>query len=70
MRNPEANAIVEKVHQVIANIVGTFELQINYLNEEDPWKGIFSATEFVIRSTYHTTLMSTPDQTSWCLVGI
>ena len=37
-RNPQANAIVERVHQVIANIVRTFELQANYLNEEDPWR--------------------------------
>ena len=42
-RNPQANAIVERVHQVIGNIVRTFELQDNYLDEDDPWEGILSA---------------------------
>ena len=35
-RNPKANAIVERVHQTIGNIIRTFELQDNYLDEEDP----------------------------------
>ena len=62
VRNPQANAICERVHQVIANIIRTFELQDNYLDEDDPWKGILSATSFAIRSTYHTTLQKTPCQ--------
>ena len=62
VRNPQANAICERVHQVIGNIIRTFELQTNYLNEDDPWKGILSATAFAIRCTYHTTLHSTPGQ--------
>jgi transposase InsO family protein len=62
VRNPQANAIVERVHQVIGNIIRTFELEHNYIDETDPWKGILSATAFAIRSTYHTTLQSTPGQ--------
>ena len=63
VRNPQANAIVERVHQVIGNIIRTFELQDNYLDEEDPWKeGILSATAFAVRATYHTTLQKTPGQ--------
>jgi hypothetical protein len=62
VRNPQANSIVERVHQVIGNIIRTFELQDNYLDEDDPWKGILSATAFAIRSTYHTTLQKTPGQ--------
>ena len=41
VRNPQDNSIVERVHQVIGNIVRTFELQDNYLDEEDTWKGFF-----------------------------
>jgi hypothetical protein len=37
-------------------------LESNYLDEEDPWKGILSATAFAVRSTFHTTLRSTPGQ--------
>ena len=61
-RNPQANAIIERVHQVVGNILRTFELQDNYLDEENPWKGILSATAFAVRSTYHTTLQKTPGQ--------
>ena len=62
VRNPQANAIVERIHQVIANMIRTFELESNYLDEDDPWKGILSATAFAVRSTYHTTLKKTPGQ--------
>ena len=61
-QNPQANAIIERVHQVIGNIIRTFELQDNYLEEENPWKGILSATAFAVRSTYHTTLKQFPGQ--------
>ena len=47
-RNPQANAIVERIHQVIGNIIRTFELEDNYLDEDDPWKGILSATAFAV----------------------
>ena len=62
VRNPQANAIVERVHQVIGNIIRTFELESNYLEEDDPWKGILNATAFAVRSTFHTSLQSTPGQ--------
>jgi hypothetical protein len=62
VRNPQAIAIVERVHQVVGNIIRTFELESNYLDEEDPWKGILSATVFAGQSTFHTTLRSTPGQ--------
>jgi transposase InsO family protein len=62
VRNPQANAIVERIHQVIANMIRTFELETNYLDQDDPWKGILSATAFAVRSTYHTTLKKTPGQ--------
>jgi transposase InsO family protein len=48
VRNPQANAIVERIHQVIGNIIRTFELEGNYLDEEDPWKGILSAKGFAV----------------------
>ena len=62
VRNLQANAMVERIHQVIANMIRTFELESNYLDEEDPWKGILSATAFAVRLTYHTTLRKTPGQ--------
>jgi hypothetical protein len=61
-RNPQANTIVKRVHQTIGNIIRTFELHENYLDEDDPWKGILAATAFAIRATYHTTLQKSPGQ--------
>jgi hypothetical protein len=62
VRNPQANVIVERVHQVIGNIICTFELENNYLDDNDPWKGILSATAFAVRCTFHKTLQNTPGQ--------
>ena len=62
VRNLQANAIVERVHQTIGNMVRTFELKENYLDEDDPWKGILCATAFAVRATVHTTLQKTPAQ--------
>ena len=39
-----------------------FDLQNNYLDEDDPWSGILAATYSVLQSTYHTTLQATPGQ--------
>ena len=62
VRNPQANAILERIHQVIGNMVRTFELEDSYVDEDDPWIGILSAVAFAVRSTYHTTLQATPGQ--------
>jgi hypothetical protein len=61
-RNPQANAIVKWVQQTIGNIIQTFELHENYLDEDDPWKGILAATAFALHATYHTTLQKSPGQ--------
>src|SRR5687768_5086631 len=36
VRNPQANAIVERIHQVIADMVRVFELEANYLDVDNP----------------------------------
>ena len=33
-----------------------------YLDKDDPWSGILAATDFSVRSTYHTFLQATPRQ--------
>jgi hypothetical protein len=53
---------VEGVHQVIGNIILTFDKESNYLDEDDPWKGILNATAFAVRSNFHMSLQSTPGQ--------
>jgi hypothetical protein len=49
VRNAQANAIVERIHRVIGNIIHTFELQDNYLDEDDPWKGILSLVQLPLQ---------------------
>ena len=62
VQNPQANAIVKQIHQVIANMVQTFDLESNYLDKEDPWKGVLAATMFAVKLTYHTSLKRTSGQ--------
>ena len=61
-RNPQANAVIERIHQTIGNVIRTFQVQEAYLDEDDPWSGILAATMFAVRATYHTTLQATPAQ--------
>src|SRR5687768_15420309 len=62
VRNSQSIAIVERIHQVIGNIIRTFDLEVSYLDNDNPWRGILAATAFAVRSTYHTTLWKTPEQ--------
>jgi transposase InsO family protein len=59
-RNPQANAIIERVHQTIGNIIRTFNVQA--LDTNDPWSGVLTATMFAVRATVHTTLQASPMQ--------
>ena len=61
-RNPQANAILERVHATLGNMIKTFEVQDRDMDEEEPWIGILSAVAWAIRSTYHTTTQATPGQ--------
>ena len=59
-RNPQANAIVERIHQVVGNMIRTHKVQ--HSTEENPWAGVLAAVAYAVRSTYHTTLQATPGQ--------
>ena len=48
VENPEANSVLERIVQVIANLVHTFYLKNNYLIKEDRWEGIIADTSFVV----------------------
>jgi len=49
-----ANSIVERVHQIISNILHTFKIHDTTVDKEDPWSVLLAATIFAIRSTVHT----------------
>ena len=59
-RNPQANAIIERVHQTIGNIIRTFNVPA--MDSNDPWTGMLAATMFAARATCHTTLQALPMQ--------
>ena len=52
--NPQANYIIERIHRVLANLICTFGQEKNYIDEDDPWKGILAAADYDFRSTFHT----------------
>ena len=66
--NPQTNAIIERVHQVIGNISRTFELWKNYLGEDDPWKGILNP--LLLQSGPHTTQYCKNCQANWFMADI
>ena len=61
-RNPQANAIIERAHQTIGNIIRTLNMQNAELDEEDPWGEILAATMFSMSATQKTTLQASPSQ--------
>ena len=60
-RNPQVNAIIERVHQTSGQMIRTMEVQ-NTDNINGPFKGILSAVCFAVRATVHTTLQASPRQ--------
>ena len=63
-RNPQANSIIERIHQTIGNMIRTFRMhETAEIDKNDPWSGVLSATMFATRATLHTTtLQATPSQ--------
>eukprot|EP00957_Ditylum_brightwellii_P045049 3417395-Ditylum_brightwellii.AAC.1 len=42
-RNSQANSIIERIHQIIGNMIQSFEVYDTNIDEKDPWTGILSA---------------------------
>ena len=59
-RNPQSNAIIERIHQTIGNIIRIF--YVSNIDNKDPWSGILAATMFAVRATYQKTLQASPMQ--------
>ena len=61
-RNPQANAILEKVHQTIGNILHTVKVQNMVLDHKNPWDGILTSTMFALSATAPPSMQYTPVQ--------
>jgi hypothetical protein len=59
-RNPQANAILERMHKTLANMIRTFPKEC--YDADDPWTGILAAAMFALRATVHGTLRASPSQ--------
>jgi hypothetical protein len=62
----QANAIIERVHKVVNDMLRSFDLENNHENleeqEDNQFDYFLQSTAWAIRSTYHTTLQATPCQ--------
>jgi hypothetical protein len=57
--------ITEQVHKVVNKMLRSFELEklnLENLEEDNPFDYFFQSNAWAIRSTYHTTLQATPCQ--------
>jgi len=61
--NPQANGIIERIHGTINDMIRTYELEDNYVQDQkDPWSDILSAVAYAVRSTAHTVMGASPGQ--------
>ena len=63
VKNPRANAILERVHGVLGNAVRAFNMDELELDPVDPWGEIMANIAWAVRSTYHTVIQASPGQT-------
>jgi transposase InsO family protein len=60
--NPQGNSLIERIHQVMSNMLGAFELEDRELDPDDHWNEFLQACAFAIRRTFHTTLQASSVQ--------
>ena len=49
--NTISNEVLERIHQVLGNIVWTYNITQTYVGEDWPWLGVLAAAEFSTHST-------------------
>jgi len=62
IKNPQSNAPVERVHQVIHNMIVTKDLDGRTFDYIDPWGEILSSIAWAVRASHHSTFNKTPGQ--------
>ena len=60
IKNPQANAILERVHDVLMNMIRTSELDMADSVAPSDIDAVLTDAAWAIRSTYHTVLRATP----------
>ena len=62
IKNPQANATVEQLHQVILNMLVTKDLDKKFFEYIDPWVETLSSIAWAITASYHHNIQATPGQ--------
>ena len=57
-----SNAVLERIHRVLGNLVRTYNITQAYVDEDDPCLGILDASAFLIFSTTNMMKVYSPDQ--------
>ncbi len=60
VKNPQANAILERIHAVLGNMLCTSELDMAELVKASDIDVFLSDAEWAVCSTYHTVLKASP----------
>ena len=58
--NPQTNAVIEKIHQVLGNLIHSFNLSSTNVDDTNPWIGILMAAAFAVGYTYYRTTQTIP----------
>jgi hypothetical protein len=56
--SPQGNPIIERVHKVINEMLRSFDLEKQNLEEDNPFDYFLQSTAWAIRRTYHTTIQA------------
>ena len=58
VENPQGNSPVERIHQVVQDMIRTKELDKLVFDYIDPWAKVLSSVAWAIRASYHSTLQA------------
>jgi hypothetical protein len=61
VKNPQATAILERIHAVLGNMLRTSKLDMVELVKASDINVFLSDAAWAVRSTYHTMLKASPD---------
>ena len=62
IKNPQANSILERIHQVTGNMLTSSDLMNQEFDIRDLWTPTLTSIAYAIRCSHHSTLNATPGQ--------
>ncbi|GFH50558.1 hypothetical protein CTEN210_07034 [Chaetoceros tenuissimus] len=62
IKNPQANSILERIHQVTGNMLTSSDLMNQEFDIRDLWIPTLTSIAYAIRCSFHSTLQATPGQ--------